>query len=56
MRAGVQDWPMVGRLLRRLDRHLPWRWRAHRTSPSPYPSDTPWAALAPSSSRPPAHL
>jgi hypothetical protein len=23
MRAGVQDWPVVGRLLRRLDRHLP---------------------------------
>lgn len=23
MRAGVQDWPLVGPLLRRLDRHLP---------------------------------
>ena len=23
MRAGVQDWPLVGSLLRRLDRHLP---------------------------------
>lgn len=23
MRAGVQDWPLLGSLLRRLDRHLP---------------------------------
>lgn len=23
MRAGVQDWPVVGRMLRRLDKHLP---------------------------------
>jgi hypothetical protein len=23
MRAGIQDWPVVGPLLRRLDRHLP---------------------------------
>jgi hypothetical protein len=23
MRAGLQDWPVVGRLLRRLDQHLP---------------------------------
>jgi hypothetical protein len=23
MRAGAQDWPVIGRILRRLDRHLP---------------------------------